>query len=139
MLFDYLVLGHVLPTNPASAVRGPKHVVKKGMTPVLSADEARTLLDSLDITSLAGLRDRAFIAVMVFSFARVSAVIDMNVQDYFPQGKRFWFRLTRKAEAARSPRTHKAEEYLDAYLAAAGITTDRVGPSSITRPPAPTD
>ncbi|HEX8817007.1 MAG TPA: phage integrase N-terminal SAM-like domain-containing protein [Terriglobales bacterium] len=48
MLFDCLVVGHVMEVNPAHAVRGPKHVVKKGKTPVLTADEARLLLDSID-------------------------------------------------------------------------------------------
>jgi len=52
MLFDYLVLGHVLPMNPASAVRGPKHTVRRGKTPVLTADQARLLLDSIDTSSV---------------------------------------------------------------------------------------
>src|SRR3954464_3830493 len=73
MLFDWLIVGHVLEINPAAAVRGPKHVVKKGKTPVLKADEARQLLDSIAIMEidaatkqpdparpiLIGLRDRA--------------------------------------------------------------------------------
>src|SRR5207253_5023819 len=77
MLFDYLVVGQILPMNPASSVRGPKHVVKKGKTPVLTAAEARLLLDSIDVNTLGGLRDRAMIAVMVYSFARVGAVVGM--------------------------------------------------------------
>ncbi len=122
MLFDYLVVRQVLPSNPAGAVRGPKHVVKKGKTPVLTAEEARALLDSIDTSSLAGLRDRALIAVMVFSFARVSAVIHMQVEDYFQQGKRFWFRLHEKGGKRHDvPAHHKAEEYVDAYIAAAGL------------------
>jgi site-specific recombinase XerD len=62
MLFDWLVVGQIVPMNPASAVRGPRHVVKKGKTPVLSAEETRTLLDSIDVSTPAGLRDRALIA-----------------------------------------------------------------------------
>src|SRR5215469_15443127 len=73
-LFDYLVTGGHLPSNPAWAVRGPKYVVKRGKTPVLSADQARQLLDSIDVTELSGLRDRALIGAMVYTFARVSAV-----------------------------------------------------------------
>ena len=73
VLFDYLVVGQIVPMNPAASVRGPKHVVKRGKTPVLSADDTRRLLDSIDISTIVGLRDRAIIAVMVFSFARVSA------------------------------------------------------------------
>jgi integrase/recombinase XerD len=71
MLFDWLVIGHVVPYNPATSVRGPKHVVKRGKTPVLTADEARKLLDSIDVSTDVGLRDRALIGVMAYSFARV--------------------------------------------------------------------
>src|SRR5205814_7571576 len=73
MLFDFLVTGHVVHVNPAWSVRGPKHVVKKGKTPVLTAAEARQLLDSIGANTLIGLRDRALIALMCYSFARVSA------------------------------------------------------------------
>ena len=47
MLCDWLVVGQVIATNPAAPVRGPRHVVRKGKTPVLTAEEARTLLDSI--------------------------------------------------------------------------------------------
>ena len=72
MLFDWLVAGQVLPFNPTSSVRGPKHVVKSAKTPVLSAKETRALLDGIDVTNLAALRDRAFLAALVYSFARVA-------------------------------------------------------------------
>src|SRR6202042_3825937 len=93
MLFDWLVTGHVIETNPAHAVRGPKYVVKKGKTPVLTAEEARALLDAIPTDTLTGLRDRALIGVMVYTFARVNAVIGMKVKDYFAQGRRGWVRL----------------------------------------------
>jgi site-specific recombinase XerD len=121
MLFDYMVTGGILPFNPAASVRWPKHVVKKGKTPVLTPEEARMLLDSIDVESCSGLRDRALIGVMVFSFARVSAVVGMDIQDYSQQGKRWWLRLAEKGGKAHAvPVHHKAEEYLDAYLAALG-------------------
>ena len=72
-LFDWLVVGQVVRVNPAASVRGPRHVVKKGKTPVLSPDEARRLLDSIDVSTDIGLRDRALIGLMVYSFARVTA------------------------------------------------------------------
>jgi site-specific recombinase XerD len=87
MLFDWLVVGQVLPANPAAAVRGPKYVARRGKTPVLSAAEARQLLDSIAIGKLVGLRDRALIGVMVYTFARVGSVTAMRVEDYFRQGK----------------------------------------------------
>jgi integrase/recombinase XerD len=80
MLFDWLVVGHIMNVNPAHSVRGPKHVVKKGKTPVLAADEARILLDSIDTSTVMGLRDRALIALMAYTFARVSAVTAMKVR-----------------------------------------------------------
>ena len=129
MLFDYLVVGQVMPVNPAYAVRGPKHVVKKGSTPVLTAEETRELLQSIDTDNIAGLRDRAIIGVMVYSFARVGAVVGMNVKDYFQQGKRWWFRLHEKGgKRHQVPAHHKAEEYLDAYLLAAGIGEEKKSP-----------
>ena len=96
MLGDWLVVSQVLPVNPAAAVRGPKHVVTKGATPVLSPAEARRLLDAIDTGTLAGLRDRALVSVMLYSFARVSAVIAMRRQDYFRQESRGWLRLHEK-------------------------------------------
>jgi integrase/recombinase XerD len=129
MLFDWLVTGHVVAVNPAWSVRGPKHVVKKGKTPVLTAAEARQLLDSIETDTLIGLRDRALIAVMCYSFARVSATVAMNVEDYYQQGRRSWFRLHEKGGKFHEvPVHHTAEEYLDAYIAAGGISDDRKGP-----------
>ena len=89
MLFDWLVTGQVVATNPAHAVRGPKHVVKTGKTTVLTGEQARELLDSIDASTLVGLRDRALISVMTFAFARIGAVVAMRVEDYYPKGKRW--------------------------------------------------
>ncbi|WP_169981127.1 tyrosine-type recombinase/integrase [Tautonia rosea] len=129
MLFDWLVTGQVVPTNPAASVRGPKHVVKRGKTPVLSAEDARKLLDSIDTTTIIGLRDRALIATMVYSFARVSAVLGMKVEDYYQNGKRWWLRLHEKGGKFHEvPAHHNTEAYLDAYIEAAGIAGDSKGP-----------
>jgi site-specific recombinase XerD len=122
MIFDWLVTGQIVAFNPASSVRGPKYVVKRGKTPVLTAEQARMLLDSIDTTSLVGLRDRALIGTLLYSFARISAVCGMTVGDYYPQGKRCWLRLHEKGGKFHEvPCHHKAEEYLDAYLDAAGL------------------
>ena len=122
MLFDFLVIGQVLPMNPASSVRGPRYSIKKGKTPVLTAEETRILLDAIDVTKIAGLRDRALIGVMVFSFARVGAVLGMNLEDYYPQGKRWWLALHEKGgKHHQVPTHHKAQDYLDAYIQAAGM------------------
>ena len=143
VLFDWLVTGQVLELNPAHAVRGPKYSLKTGKTPVLTAEEARALLDSIrtvrtvqhgDGTAtgeplLVGLRDRALIGAMVYTFARVSAVLRMRVRDYFVQGRRGWVRLHEKGGKEHVvPCHHNLELYLDSYLAAAGIAEDLDGP-----------
>lgn len=69
-LFDWLVVGQIVATNPASSVRGPAHRVKTGKTPILDSEDTRQLLNSIDVSKPSGLRDRALIALMVYSFAR---------------------------------------------------------------------
>jgi integrase len=119
MLFDYLVTGQVIPINPAHPVRGPRHSTARGKTPVLDTEQARAFFASIETDSIAGLRDRALIGVMVYSFARIGAVTRMRVKDYFPDGKRWWLRLHEKGgKHHKVPVHHKAEEYLDAYLEA---------------------
>jgi site-specific recombinase XerD len=129
MLFDWLVTGQVLPTNPAHAVRGPRHSVSKGSTTVISSVEARELLDSMDVATVVGLRDRALVAVMAFTFARVSAVVGLKVEDYYAQKKRWWLRLREKnGKVHEMPCHHHLESYLDAYIKTSGIAEDRKGP-----------
>lgn len=134
MLFDWLVLGQIVPTNPATVVRGPKHIVKKGKTPILTADETRTLLDSI-ITShqhasprISSLRDRALIALLTYTFARVGAAASMRVEDVYTQGRRTWVRLHEKGgKRHEMPCHHKLEIFLEEYLAAAGIEDEPKG------------
>ena len=143
MLFDWLVIGHVLEVNPAHAVRGPKYSVKKGKTPVLDASEARALLDSIAVTRtvtlpdgseaeqplLVGLRDRALIGVMAYTFARIGAVLSMRVEDYYIQGRQGWVRLHEKGgKEITMPCHHNLDRYLQEYVAAAAIAGDAKGP-----------
>jgi site-specific recombinase XerD len=129
MMFDWLVVGQVIALNPAHAVRGPKHVIKRGKTPVLTPAEARKLLDSIDVSTVVGLRDRALIALMAFSFARVGAAVAMRVEDYYGQGKRWWVRLHEKGgKRHEMPAHHNLEAYLDAYLEAAKLVEAKKTP-----------
>jgi integrase/recombinase XerD len=129
MLFDWLVTGQVLPTNPAHSVRGPRHSVHKGSTPVLSSEEASALLGDMEVATVVGLRDRAILAVMTYTFARVGAVVGLKLEDYYPQKKRWWLRLREKnGKVNEMPCHHKLETYLDAYIQAAGIAEERKGP-----------
>jgi len=128
-LFDWLVIGQVVPVNPAASVRGPAHVVRQGKTPVLEPAEARALLDSIDTATHAGLRDRALIGLMIYSFARIGAALGMKVEDVFTQNRRFWVRLHEKGGKAHAmPCHHSLEAYLIAYLEQTGIMEDDDGP-----------
>jgi integrase len=89
---------------------------------VLVTDQAREFLESIDTSSVVGLRDRALIGVMTYTFARVGAVVGMTVDDYYPEGKRWWLRLHAKGgKRHEMPAHHKLEAYIDEYLDAARI------------------
>ncbi len=129
MHFDWLVVGQVVPINPAASVRGPKHVVKVGKTPILDKEEMRDLFKAIDTSTLVGLRGRALIALMSYSFARVGAAVAMRVEDYFVKGRRSWIRLHEKGGKEHEiPAHHCLEEYLDAYIEAAGIADAKKEP-----------
>ncbi|MFL9897864.1 tyrosine-type recombinase/integrase [Paraburkholderia fungorum] len=127
-LFDWLVTGQIVPYNPAASVRSPAHSTKKGRTPVLDANEARRLLDSIDVTTPIGLLDRALIALMVFSFARVGAALAMRVDDVYVQQRSLWVRLREKdGKAHAMPCHHTLEAYLHAYLEQTGLRDEPKG------------
>jgi len=128
-LFDWLVIGQVVPVNPAASVRGPRHVVRSGKTAVLEPAEARRLLDSIDAATSAGLRDRALISLMVYSFARIGAALGMKIEDVFTQNRRLWVRLHEKGGKDHAmPCHHNLEQALTAYLDGAGLAEDLKGP-----------
>jgi integrase/recombinase XerD len=139
-LFNWLVIKQVVPDNPALFVKGPKFSRKIGVTPIMAAKEVRQLLDSIkttrrvkvsakqggghkEVEDIKGLRDRAAIAIMGYTFARVSAVIGVSLGDYRLEGKRARLRLLEKGNKEQLVWLHhEAEQYLDAYIAAAGIS-----------------
>lgn len=128
MLFDWLITGQVVPSNPASAVRGPKHVVKTGKTPALEGAEWRKLLDAIPTETVRDLRDRALIATLTYSFARIGAALKMKVEDLRPKGAGWQIRLHEKGGKHHTmPCHHALAETLHAYIAAAGIAEDRKG------------
>ncbi len=121
VLGDFLVIRQVLPRNPATEVRGPKHVVRTGKTPVLTGAEARELFESIDPSTPIGRRDRALLGVMVYTFGRISAVLGLDIEDYYQVGRTMKIRLMEKGgKHHEMPAHHTAIEYLDAYLAELG-------------------
>ena len=128
MLFDWLVTGQVVPMNPAAAVRGPKYVVKTGKTPVLEGAEWCKLLNSIPAASLRDLRDRALIATLSYSFARITAALKMKIEDFQPRGASWMVRLHEKGGKEHAmPCHHALAEALRAYVDAACIAEDRKG------------
>jgi site-specific recombinase XerD len=128
MLFDWLVTGQIVPMNPAAAVRGPKHVVTTGKTPVLENAEWRKLLDSIPTETVRDLRDRALIASLTYSFARIGAALKMKVEDLRPKGAGWELLLNEKGGKQHAmPCHHALAETLRAYIDAAGIAEERKG------------
>jgi site-specific recombinase XerC len=129
-LFDWLVNGQVVPVNPAHTVRGPRHVVTSGRDKLrcsIRRKRARCS-NSIDVSTHAGLRDRALIGLMVYSFARIGAVLGMVVEDVYTQNRRLWVRLREKGGKRHAmPCHHNLEEYLTAYLEGAGLRGDPKG------------
>jgi integrase/recombinase XerD len=138
-LFNWLVIKQVVPDNPAMFVKGPKFSRTVGITPIMEAEQVRVLLDSIpvtrkvklpkkhgggfkEVTDIKGLRDRAAIAIMAYTFARVSAVVGAKRGDYRLEGKRARLRLLEKGNKEKLVWLHReAEEFLYAYIAAACI------------------
>jgi len=103
--------------------------VTTGKTPVLAPEEARALIDRIEITTHAGLRDRALIGLMIFSFARIGAALGMKVEDVFTQNRRLWVRLREKGGKAHAmPCHHNLETYIAAYIEGASLADDPKGP-----------
>jgi site-specific recombinase XerD len=117
MLFDWMVVGQAMALNAAASVKSPRQVIRKGKTPVLDPDEARHLLDSIDVAKIVGLRDRALIGTMIYSFARIGAALSMRVDDVYVQNRRLWLRLHEKGGKLHDmPCHHELEEWLYAYI-----------------------
>jgi len=121
--FDWLVTSHALDANPAQAVRGPRYSQNTGKTPIVDRAEAKALLDSIDPLSVVGARDKALIAVLLFSWARIGALVTMTVRDYRGAGTpRATLLLHEKNGKDHTvPLHHLAAEYLDGYVALAGL------------------
>lgn len=128
MLFDWLVIRQVIPTNPAHSVRSPRQTIGKGKTPVLDPSEARQLLRSIDASTPVGLRDRALIGTMLYTFGRIGAVLQMRVEDVYSQHRRLWVRLHEKGGKLHDmPCHHELEEWLSVYIETCGLSGDPNG------------
>jgi len=121
-LFDVLVRRHAVVLNPAASVRTERHQVIEGKTPEITVAQARRLLASIDTSNVVGLRDRAIIATLIYTAARVGAVARLARCDLYDVGDQFCFRFLDKGGKSREiPVRHDLQRYLFAYLDAAGL------------------
>jgi len=123
--FDRLVNRHVVVLNPAATVKGVKETVVEGKTPEITVDQARTLLASVDTSSLMGLRDRAILATLAYTACRAGAVAKLRLGDLQFDGVQFVLRFQEKGGKSREiPVRHDLEGFIRAYIEAAGISGD---------------
>ena len=109
-------------------MRGPKLVVKTGKTPVLDGKEWHKLIDSIPTETVRDLRDRALIATLTYSFARITAALRMKVEDLRPKGAGWQIQLHEKGGKEHTmPCHHALADTLRAYIDATGIADDRKG------------
>ena len=120
--FDNQQLYHGVALNPASSVRGPKHVAHEGKTPAFDDQQVRTLLKSIDTSDVVGLRDRAILMVLAFTAARAGAVAKLRLQDYYSDGVQWWFHFGEKGGKVHVvPARHDLQQQMERYLQAARL------------------
>ena len=98
--FDTLVTRHVIMLNPAHSVRGERLQVVEGKTPEITVPQARRLIESLDLGHVIGLRDRAIIALMIYTAARVGAVAKLRQGDFYDLGDQYCLRFGKRSAGA---------------------------------------
>src|SRR3546814_13042535 len=72
-LFDWLVTGQVMPTNPAAQERGPAHSVRPGKQPALGAGGALATPAVVDASTPSGVWGRLLFEAVSHSSVRTKA------------------------------------------------------------------
>jgi integrase/recombinase XerD len=122
MMFSWLTEKGVLAMNPAREVKTERFSRTEGKTPAFVDGEVQKLLDAIETSTHTGLRDRALLGVLAYTFARIGAAVNLKVEDYYPSGKRFLLRFKEKGGKEKElPVHHKLEELLDHYLKETGL------------------
>src|SRR6201994_1528847 len=121
MLLSWLTEKGVLAMNPAREVKTERFSRTEGKTPAFVEGEVQKLL-AVETFTHTGLRDRALLATLAYTFARIGSVVNLKVEDYYPSGKRSLLRFREKGGKEKElPVHHKLEELLDQYLKASGL------------------
>ena len=123
-LFDILVTRHAVVLNPAASVRGERYQVIEGKTPEITIEQARRLLSCIDVTNVVGIRDRAIIATLIYTAARIGAIAGLRRADFFDAGDQYCLRFLDKGGKSREiPVRHDLRGFLFDYLDAASLRT----------------
>lgn len=124
-LYDRLVNRHIVILNPAASVRGPRYETVEGKTPEITVEQARALLRSIDSSHVVGLRDRAVIAILIYTAARVGALAKLRLKDFYHAGDQWMLHFDDKGGKSREiPVRHDLQGFLFEYLDRAGIRND---------------
>ena len=127
---DLLVTRHVIEVNPFLSVRRQRFTVVEGRTPEITVSQIQHLLQSIDTSTVRGLRDRAVIGTLTYTGARVGAVARVRLQDVQDSAGGRVLRLREKGGKQREiPVRPNLRDWLDEYAAAAGLTdVPKTGP-----------
>jgi site-specific recombinase XerD len=121
-LFDVLVNRHVVVLNPAHHVRTERYSADEGKTPTITVELAKKLLASIKLESLLDYRDRAIIAVLIYTAARAGAVAKLRLRDFAPEAGQFALRFSEKGGKSRCiPCRHDLQKFLHDYLFVTGL------------------
>jgi len=118
--FDRLVVRHAVVLNPAASVRGDRYQLVEGKTPEITVEQERALLASIRLDGVEGRRDKAIVAILIYTAARIGAVAGLKVGSFAQDGGQWFLRFLEKGGKARDiPVRDDLEGYLTAYLEAA--------------------
>ena len=124
--FDRLVQRHVIALNPAHSVRTERLQVTEGRTPEIASKQARELLESIDVANVIGLRDRAIIAILIYTAARVGAIAKLRFKDFCDLGDQHYLQFEEKGGKPRSiPVRHDLQTIIESYVSAAGFDSSQ--------------
>jgi len=129
LLFDHLMLRGVVEYNPAARARPPRLVRETSHTPVFEEAEIVAFLDSISLNSLKDIRDKAIFCVLLYSWCRVSALINLTVADYYERAGQRWLRFQEKRGKGHEVPVHsKAREAIDPWLESSGLASNPAAP-----------
>jgi site-specific recombinase XerD len=129
LLFDHLLEKGVVELNPAARAKPPRLERERAHTPVFEHNEIKAFLQAIKLESLIDKRDKALFAVLLYGWARVSAVAALKVEHYYERKGERWLRLHEKRGKIHEVPVHsKAREAIDQWLLASGLGSNPSAP-----------